>query len=477
MQTGDNSLVSVAIVGGPDGATLLGTVVVHAQSGVATFNDLSLPKSGTYSLVVSDGSLAPITSASFVITPGVATHMVFSGPSFDYLGRPINSPLVVTLEDAEGNVANDNSTVTLKLATGVKGGLLHGTLTAQAQDGVATFAGLSLTKAGAYTLQASDGAFASITTTISVTQPPAKLVFKQQPTTTLAGHTISPITVLVEDSTGRVVSTDNSTVTLSVTKGVAGATFTGNLSVQAVNGVATFAGLSTTAAGAFMFSAADAALKAVKSAAFTINPDASTAHLVFVQQPTTTLIGKALTPSLIVRLQDQYGNIFTADHSKVTLGIVAGPAGASLGKTITAPVTKGLATFNKTIPTTAGTYTISVSDPSFPAATPLQFTQILTQATTTVVPPHVAASYPSGKPIVLSTTFKSNVPASIPFTGTATIVDQNNNILGTAALSKTGAVKFTLTNIVSGTYACTLAYPGDLNHTAVTSAPFTLTVV
>jgi RHS repeat-associated protein len=477
VQTSDNSLVSVAIVGGSDGATLLGTVVAHAQSGVATFSDLSLPKSGTYTLVVSDGSLAPITSGSFVITAGVATHMVFSGPSFDYLGKPFSSPLVVILEDAEGNVADDNSTVTLKLATGVKGGLLHGTLTAQAVNGVATFTGLSLTKAGAYTLQASDGAFANITTNISVIQPPAKIVFKQQPTTTLAGHTISPITVLVEDSTGHVVTTDNSNVTLSVTKGVAGATFTGNLTVQAVNGIATFTGLSTTAAGTFMFSAADAALKAVKSAAFTVNPDASTAHFIFVQQPTTTLIGKALTPSLIVRLQDQFGNIFTTDHSKVTLGIVAGPANASLGKTITASVAKGLAIFNKTIPTTAGTYTISVSDPSFPAATPLQFTQILMQATTTVVPPRVAASYASSKPIVLSTTFKSNVPASIPFTGSATIVDQNNNILGTAALSKTGAVKFSLTNIAAGTYISTLAYPGDLNHTAITSSTFTLTVV
>jgi hypothetical protein len=43
-------------------------------------------------------------------------------------------------------------------------------------------------------------------------------------------------------------------------------------------------------------------------------------------------------------------------------------------------------------------------------------------------------------------------------------------------LATTGAVKFVLTGITTGSYTCTLNYAGDINHTAVTSSGFTLVV-
>src|SRR5205814_765138 len=65
--------VTVALGTNPGGATLSGTTPVAAVSGVATFFDLSLNKTGTgYALTATASGLAPVTSTRFDITPGPA---------------------------------------------------------------------------------------------------------------------------------------------------------------------------------------------------------------------------------------------------------------------------------------------------------------------------------------------------------------------------------------------------------------------
>jgi hypothetical protein len=60
--------------------------------------------------------------------------------------------------DEFGNVAtNDNSQVTLSLATHPKYAVLSGTLTEAVTHGVAAFNNLSLNRLGFYTLRAMDG--------------------------------------------------------------------------------------------------------------------------------------------------------------------------------------------------------------------------------------------------------------------------------------------------------------------------------
>ena len=126
--TGDNSTVTLSIFSGPDGGTLLGTANVQASNGVATFSDGTLPKSGTYTLLASDGTFTPATSDSFTINPGAASQLVITQqPLFDYLGRPISSPVTVAVEDALGNVVNDNSTINFTAATTPHGGKVTGT--------------------------------------------------------------------------------------------------------------------------------------------------------------------------------------------------------------------------------------------------------------------------------------------------------------------------------------------------------------
>jgi Bacterial Ig-like domain (group 3) len=240
--------------------------------------------------------------------------------------------------------------------------------------------------------------------------------------------------------------------------------------------VATFDNLSLTTAGSYTLSASDGALASATSEKLTIIPDAGSSHLVSIEPPLSTLVGKPLTPALILKVEDQFGNVFTTDRSKVTLSVVSGPSGGAVGGTATVTVSKGIATFSKATLSTAGNYTLAATDNSLAITTPVQFSQTITQAVTTVAAPHPAASYTAGKIIQLTAQFKSSAPNTVAFTGTANILDQGSNVLGTATVAANGSVKFSFTVLVANTYLCTLSYPGDTNHTAITSSTFTLLV-
>jgi uncharacterized repeat protein (TIGR03803 family) len=96
----------------------------------------------------------------------------------------------------------------------------------------------------------------------------AKLAFTQQPTNAFAGITISPpVTVAVEDSSENVVTTDNSTVTLSIGSGPSGA-LGGTLTATAVSGVATFSNLVLSTPGTYTLQASDGSLTGTVSNSF-----------------------------------------------------------------------------------------------------------------------------------------------------------------------------------------------------------------
>ena len=73
--TTDHSNVTIAINSQPGGATLGGTLTVAAVNGVATFSNLSLTKAGSYTLNVTDGSMASLITSSFTITPAAASQI------------------------------------------------------------------------------------------------------------------------------------------------------------------------------------------------------------------------------------------------------------------------------------------------------------------------------------------------------------------------------------------------------------------
>ncbi|HEU5154898.1 MAG TPA: Ig-like domain-containing protein, partial [Gemmatimonadales bacterium] len=90
--------------------------------------------------------------------PGNAAQLVFlQQPTSTAAGQSIAPPISVKVQDANGNTVQSSSvSVTVALGGNSSGGSLSGTTTVDATNGVATFGGLSLDRAGNdYTLVAS----------------------------------------------------------------------------------------------------------------------------------------------------------------------------------------------------------------------------------------------------------------------------------------------------------------------------------
>src|SRR5206468_3527058 len=118
LATGFSGSVAVALGANPGGATLSGTTAVAAVSGVATFFDLSLNKTGTgYTLTASASGFTTITSSAFDITPGTATQLAFTvQPTTTVAGAAISPAVQVTALDPAGNpVPSFTGTVSLVL--------------------------------------------------------------------------------------------------------------------------------------------------------------------------------------------------------------------------------------------------------------------------------------------------------------------------------------------------------------------------
>jgi hypothetical protein len=371
----DTSIVTLAVATGPAGGVLGGIVAQPANNGLATFSNLSIDKAGGYTLAAADGTITPALSGPFTIAPAAASKLKFTTqPPFNTTAGTTLAPFVVKVKDAFGNKVPDNtSTLTLSIASGPSGAALSGTTSVIFANGVATFSGVSLTKAGSYTLTATDGALTATSASFAINAAaPANLSFLQPPTNAKAGHLISPaITVGVTDAFGNPVSGKQITLEIvtAPTDSVIGVPF------QAVahQGVATFSTVSFTRAGSYTLEAVHGTLTSAPSAGFTIKHVAAS-QLAFVQQPTTATTASPIAPLITVDVEDKFGNLVTNNDSDVTLSLQRSPAGAVLGGTFTAAAAAGEATFSDVLLDDAGTYELAAIDAPLTGATSAKFT-------------------------------------------------------------------------------------------------------
>ena len=246
--------ITLAIYTNPGGGTLSGTLTKNAVGGIATFNDLSIDKTGTgYKLRATATGLTAATSNAFNITPGTPTQLAFyQQPTNAVAGVAITPAVTVRILDAFGNLTTATNAVTMAIDTNPGGGTLSGTLTKNAVSGTATFNDLSIDKTGTgYKLRATaTGLTQAVSNAFNITPgTPSQLVFGQQPTTTDAGATITPaVTVNLLDAQGNQTSGTNA-VTMAIGTNPGGGTLSGTLTKNAVNGTATFNNLSINNAG------------------------------------------------------------------------------------------------------------------------------------------------------------------------------------------------------------------------------------
>ncbi len=191
------------------------------------------------------------------------------------------------------------------------------------------------------------------------------LVFTVQPTNTTAGTSFS-VTVSVENSSGDVVTTNDSTIRLTVQGHGPFAGDGHTMTATAVDGVAMFNDLTLDKAGTYTLEAGIGHRHRVTSDSFVVSPDTSgPEQLAFLRDvPKYGTVNQPLR-TIEVAVEDQFGNIIKTDDSTVTLSVNSGPTTSFSGSTpspYTQSTVNGVAKFNDAILGTAGTYTLAASD-------------------------------------------------------------------------------------------------------------------
>lgn len=194
------------------------------------------------------GPAAPRTSLAFVAQPD-------GGASLATLPR-----LQVAVLDAQGNIAaHISDTITLSAVTA--DAALSGTLSAVTDQGVATFADITLGRATAHRLRAvAARGDTALSQPIHITAgPPARLAFVALPERGTATLVLEPaVRVGVQDAAGNPLPASGDSVTVSLAESPDGAALAGTRTAVTVNGVATFADLRIDQVGAGYKLAADA---------------------------------------------------------------------------------------------------------------------------------------------------------------------------------------------------------------------------
>ncbi|NBO63883.1 MAG: hypothetical protein EBU88_03335, partial [Acidobacteria bacterium] len=375
--------ISVDIMSGA-GGNLLGTTMVTASSGTATFTDLVL--NGTvgvpYTLRFTSSSTSPIltpavSDAVYVTGVGPATQLVIvTQPVAGASGAQLTTQPVVAIRDAGNNtVTNVNSNISVAIALG-GGGSIAGTQSITPINGIATFTNLSFIGSTSidYVLQfASPGLASTNSNAIRVTGSgtASKLVIKTQPVGGNSGATLATQPVVeIQDAGGNIVSSSSLPVTVAIFSGTGGAV-NGTTTVNATAGVTAFSNLSligkVSTNYVLRFSAPN--LIPIDSANVTVAGAGAASQLAITTQPVGGASGAALATLPVVEVRDSGGNKVATSTASITASIQSGASGTLTG-TLTVAATAGVATFSdlKLTGVVSNNYTIRFSSPGLISA-------------------------------------------------------------------------------------------------------------
>ena len=319
--------VTLAIASGPADGVLSGTTTRLASGGIATFNNLSIQRAGTYTLRATSGALTQATSAAFQITPGPpsgATSEITADPSAIDADGSSTSTITVLLRDPFGNaLTTGGANVTVSTTLGTLGpvtdngnGTYSATLTSSTTAGTATISGTV------------NGAAISDTATVDFTLVGAPtLVIQVQPSDTRVGQPISPsVVVRVVDGLGSTLTNFMGSATAGLASRPAGANLAGDTVEPFQNGIATFDDLRIDLAGAgFRLGfTAPGAVGVVSSSFSVLSGAASPALSTIVASPTTIAANGISTSTITVQLRDAEGFPLSSGGDDVTLSSTLG---------------------------------------------------------------------------------------------------------------------------------------------------------
>ena len=183
-----------------------------------------------------------------------ATQLAFTvQPASATAGEALSPAIQVEIRDASGaRVRSSRVPVTLAITTNPGSGTLSGSSTVTATDGIATFSGISIDKAGTgYQLAAAVTGLPDVASTAFDVAPavPAKLAFATQPANTPVGNIMAAIEVEILDAFGNRVTSAAHQIGLAFFTSPSGATLGGTATQTAAGGTASFADLELNESG------------------------------------------------------------------------------------------------------------------------------------------------------------------------------------------------------------------------------------
>jgi hypothetical protein len=298
---------------GASGSFTGSATVTTDVTGTATANSFTANTAvGSYS-VFAQAASGDGPAATFALTnlPGPAAGLVVANnPATVIAGQDFS--FEADIEDAFGNlVPGDQSNVTVTLAG--PGPFSAGSTTAQVIDDVASFYGMTIQKAGSYTLSLSDNNLTGISVPLTVTAADPVAIAPVQGTTpqkTAVGQPFgTALAAVVTDVFGNPVSGVQVSFSVPASKG-AGATFGGAITVTVTtddSGQATALALTAnTKLGSYTVSATAPGL--AKPATFKLTNTAAKAHvLVHLATQKSAAVHQRTVMSIVALVTDAHG--------------------------------------------------------------------------------------------------------------------------------------------------------------------------
>ena len=434
----DASRVVLSIASGPPLATL-SNCVANLGYGETSFQNCNLSKLGQYTLQASDPTdgIANTPGNPFNITAGVPARLVFQQqPSNGTGGTALPTQPIVWIEDSSGNVIQgDSSAVTLAIGTNPSNGTLSGCTGTSNGNGVVTFTGCKIDKAGiGYTLAATDAADNLTTATQSTpfniaVGPASQLSFTTSPGTTVAGDPFATQPVVTFQDAGGNTATATGAVSLAIGSNPGGGTLSGCTSTT-TNGVTTFSGCKINLAGnGYTLVATSPGLQSATSSAFNIVTPALTSFRVVGPTGNQTA-GTAF--SVTVTGLDQSGFTYTGLTGTQTISF-SGPANSPNGTPPAYPPT-----MNFTLGVATATNGVTLYDAQTTTLTATQGSVTGTSGNITVVPLTARTLSVSG--------FPNPTAAGAP--GSVTVAA--NDTYGNVATGYRGTVRFSSSDARAG---------------------------
>ena len=442
------------------GGSISPLTVTTGADGLAAAERVLGSAAGTQTAQAAATGLAPVTFTHTAVAANPTVLRLVSGDGqTGSVGNPLAEPVVVRLEDENGNGVGDKS---VTFVAGPGAGSTDPVNATTDPNGFASSVWTLGSSLGGKTLTAIFSGLPPVAfTATAIAATPTQLAFTRPPQVTAAGASFSPsIQVTVQDAAGNTVTNANDAVTLAIGTNPAGGTLAGTVTVNAVNGVASFGNVSIDQVGSgYTLTASAAGLTAATSPAFDIVPtQVSTIIVITSDTPDPSVIGGPVTVTW---------NLNSSGTAPITGNVTVTVNGTA--DTCSAPAAVGAGSCDVTI-TLNGSHRLTATfpgDANYKSSSDIDAHQVKGTTSTTL------ASSVNPSTVGQSITLTAHVAPSGGSTGSPGGQVQfleGATLLGTRSVDGAGDAALDISSLGEGLHSITAAYQGSTTFEASTSA-------